>query len=97
MMVTTLNLKNAILTNHVIKYAIKRNQMVKNYHKSINFASTVEKKTTLSHDVLNNKLINIVESILNLDNKMVLNLNLLHRRCLQNFSKNILFYGSPPN
>ena len=38
---------------------------------------------TQSHAVFNDKLINVVQSNLNLENNKILNLNLLQRRCLK--------------
>ena len=65
MMLTIVNLTNAFPTSH----AVKQTQKIKNHQNSINSANILEKMATLSHDVLNDKLINILRSILNLDNK----------------------------
>ena len=76
-------------TNHALKHVFKQTQIKKNHRSLLNSAKSVAKKANLSHHVLKNKLLNIVKSIWNLDNNMVLNLNLLHRKDLKNFSKTI--------
>ena len=43
MMLTTLNLMNAIPTNNNIKHAIEQTQIIKNHHSITSFASTAEK------------------------------------------------------
>ena len=56
LMFSTLNFKNATLTNHDFKHAIKRTQMEKNHQKFLNYASFVGEMVTLSHNVLSVKL-----------------------------------------
>ena len=58
----------------------------------MNSAKIVEKMFTLSYDVLNDKLMNIIKSNLNIDNNMMLVLNLLHRKVSKIFSKTITVY-----
>ena len=87
MVLTTLNLKNAIPTNHALEHAIKRNQIRKNHHNLMNFASTREEMVSLSHGVLTDKLAKIVMLVYYLDNNMVPKIILLHRRHLKNFRK----------
>ena len=49
--------------------------------------NNVEKMATLSHDALNDRVVKIIQSILNLDNSMILRRNLLHRKRLRLFQK----------
>ena len=61
----------------------KHTQIVKKHHILTKSATVVEKMATLSQDVLSDKPSNIIKSILNPDTNMMLNLNLLHRKCLK--------------
>ena len=92
MRLTIWNLKNVFPSNHVLKHAFKQNQIMKNQRSLVNSAVILEKMVTLSHDALNDKLINIVNSILKIDNNMIVNLKLLHRKCLVILSKLIKIY-----
>ena len=87
LMLTFSNIKNAVPINH----ALKQTQSIKNQQSLIISANFVRKMVTLYKEFLNKKR-NIVKSILNLDNNIMLNLSLLHRKCLKNFWKKFWFY-----
>ena len=98
MMLTTSNLKNATIISHALNHAIKQTQVIMNQRSLIISANFLEKMAALSHDVVNDKVWNIVKSIVNLDKNMMLNPNLLHRKCLKSFSNSGRIYRTnlPP-
>ena len=63
MRLTISNLRNAIPNNHALTHAFKQTQIIKNHRILINSATIAEKMATLSHNVSNDKLINILKSI----------------------------------
>ena len=56
MILTILNLKNAIPNNHNFKHTVKQSQIIKGHYTLIKSAIKEETRAPLSHDVLNDKL-----------------------------------------